>query len=422
MNVLHISTFDQLGGAARAAYRLHAGLRRIGINSRMFVCEKLGGEDTVIKYEPPAAPWHRVRREFRRRLLQRSLNGYEVKARAGLKNFSDDRSIHGSHPWEHLPPHDLLNLHWVNGFVDCSAFFSSIPPSTPVVWTLHDMNPFTGGCHYDEDCGKFTSSCGACPQLNSADEGDVSHQVLQRKRKAFAPFHQNRLHIVADSKWLASEAQKSTALAGLPISAIHYGLDLETFAPRNKLAAREVLGIPKDARVVLFGADQISDERKGFAHLLRALDGFPKDTTPFLLSMGNGTPSMPVRFPHLHLGFVSGDRFLSIVYSAADIFAIPSLQEAFGQTGLESMACGTPVVGFNVGGIREVVVDGLTGLLVPKGDFHALREAMRKILSNAALRDEFANNSRRIALQEYSLETQARSYLELYRTLQGRIP
>lgn len=421
MNVLHISTSDQLGGAARAASRLHAGLQKIGIGSRMFVGEKLSGEDSIIKYEPPPAPWYRLRREIRRRLLQRSLSGYQMKAPAGFKNFSDDRSIHGNDPWEQLPPHDLLHLHWVAGFVDCSAFFSAIPPSTPVVWTLHDMNPFTGGCHYDEDCGKFAASCGACPQLNSVDEGDFSHQILQRKQKAFAPAHPNRLHIVADSNWLASEARKSSAFAGLPISAIHYGLDLETFAPRNKLAAREVLGIPPDARVVLFCADHISVERKGFAHLLRALDEFPKDTTPFLLSMGNGTLSIPDRFPHLHLGFISGDRFLSIVYSAADVFAIPSLQEAFGQTALESMACGTPAVGFDVGGIREVVVDGLTGLLVPKEDSHALQEAIRNILNNAALREKFAINSRRIALQEYSLATQARSYLDLYRTLPVRI-
>jgi glycosyltransferase involved in cell wall biosynthesis len=417
MNVLHISTSDQLGGAARAAYRLHAGLQKIGIHSRMFVGEKLSSEDSVIKYQPPTAPWYRLRREIRRRFLQRSLNGYEMKAPAGFKNFSDDRSIHGNDPWRHLPPHGLLHLHWVAGFVDCPAFFSSIPPSTPVVWTLHDMNPFTGGCHYDEDCGKFAASCGACPQLNSVDEGDLSQRILQRKQKAFAPVHPKRLHIVADSNWLASEARKSSAFAGLPISAIHYGLDLETFAPRNKFAAREVLGIPPDARVVLFGADHISVERKGFAHLLQALDQFPKDTTPFLLSMGNGTPSIPDRFPHLHLGFISGDRFLSIVYSAADVFAIPSLQEAFGQTALESMACGTPVVGFNVGGIREVVLDGVTGLLAPVRDSCALQQAIGKLLTNASLRAELASNCRRIAVEQYSLEIQARQYLDLYRGL-----
>ena len=417
MKVVHISAFDELGGAARAAYRLHAGLRRIGVQSRMFVGDKSSNDDTVTNYVPPNDPWSRLRREMRRRALARSLNGYRIAGPVGLRNFSDDRSIHESDVWRQIPEHDLVHLHWVAGFLDYTAFFAGLSARTPVVWTLHDMNPFTGGCHYDEDCGKFAAACGACPQLGSKDANDLSHQVWQRKRKAFETVSRGRMHVAADSSWLASEARRSSAFAGLPVTAIHYGLDIETFAPRDRLAARSVLGIPADARVVLFGADHIEIQRKGLSFLIEGLAGLPEDSRAFLVSMGRGVPRLPERLPHLHLGYVSGDRFLSIVYSAADVFAIPSLQEAFGQTALESMACGTPVVGFNVGGIREVVTDGVTGLLVPVRDSGALRDAIGKLLSNAALREELASNCRKTAVGEYTLEIQAKRYVELYQRL-----
>lgn len=417
MKVLHINTFDQFGGAARAAYRLHTGLQRIGVESRMLVADKRSTDHTVIQYEPPQNPWNRIRREIRRRSLARSLNRYRVVAPGGLQNFSDDRTIYGSDPWRNLPDHDVIHLHWIAGFIDFSEFLSQMPRKTPTVWTLHDMNPFTGGCHYDEDCGRFTAACGACPQLRSEDRNDLSHEIWQRKRHALATIPAGRLHVVADSKWLASEASRSSAFAGLPVTAIHYGLDVEIFAPRDRQAARSVLGIPADARVVLFVADHVEMERKGFAFLIQALAALPGETSPFLLSMGRGVPSLSAPFPHLHLGYISQDRFLSIVYSAADVFVIPSLQEAFGQTALEAMACATPVVGFDVGGIREVVIDGFTGLLVPVRDSQALQEAIKKLLRNPSLQAELASNCREIAVQEYGLHLQAKRYLALYQQM-----
>jgi len=416
MRVVHISTFDLLGGAARAAYRLHEGLQRIGVESEMFVADKLSRDNTVSRYEPSADGWNRLRREIRRQKLGRSLNGYHPTSPLSLRNFSDDRTIYKDDPWRRLPECDLLHLHWVAGFLDYTAFFATLPAAKPVVWTLHDMNPFTGGCHYDEECGRFSAACGACPQLGSKEENDLSHQIWQRKRKALAGAS-GRLQIVADSNWLASEAKRSSAFAGLPVTAVHYGLDVQVFAPRDRMAARSVLGIPAEARVVLFGADHIEIRRKGLAFLLEALTGLPDDAAPFLLTMGNGAPPLPGRFPHMHLGYVTGDRFLSIVYSAADVFAIPSLQEAFGQTALESMACGTPVVGFNAGGIREVVVDGVTGFLAPVRNSCALQQAIAKLLVNPSLRAELAGNCRKAAEEEFSLEIQAKRYIELYQGL-----
>ena len=362
----------------------------------------------------------RALRIVRRKKIQSDFAPYRLHRTEGQELFSDDRSAIGPEVRAQLPPCDVIHLHWVAGFIDYSDFLSTLPQRTPVVWTLHDMNPFTGGCHYDEGCGKFAAACGTCPQLGSADDADLSRQSWQRKQKALSKIPPGRLHVVADSKWLASQAKSSSLFSGFPVSAIHYSLDVEKFTPRDRVAARSVLGIPADARVVLFVADHVGIRRKGFAVLVEALRSLPGSSEPFLLSMGNGTLPLSIPFPHLHLGHVSGDRFLSIVYSAADVFVIPSLQEAFGQTALESMACGTPVVGSDAGGIPEVVRDGVTGLLARAGDIRSLRDAVLKLLSDEPLRASLAAKCREIAVKEYALEIQAKNYVELYNNILGK--
>ncbi|HKV26032.1 MAG TPA: glycosyltransferase [Candidatus Acidoferrum sp.] len=223
-----------------------------------------------------------------------------------------------------------------------------------------------------------------------------------------------RLRIVADSRWLASRASASSLFAKLPIEAIHYSLDLETFAPRNRAAARSVLDLPQDARILLFVADHPKITRKGFATLAEALAILSSQREVFLLSMGRDTPKFTKPFAHKHLGYVNEEQYQSIIYSAADIFVIPSLQEAFGQTALESMACGTPVVGSDAGGIPELVRDGVTGLLFPAGDPRALAEALGRLIESEGLRAAMGAEARRMAMREYSIEIQARRYSELY--------
>jgi len=207
----------------------------------------------------------------RRKRIEGDFAPYRNSRSEGQELFSDDRSVLCSDLRLQLPPSDVINLHWVAGFIDYSDFLSNVPQQTPIVWTLHDMNPFTGGCHYDEDCGRFVSACGACPQLRSGDETDLSRQIWLRKRKAFASIPPGRMHFVGDSRWLAAEAARSSLLGKFPMSSIHYGLDVETFAPRNKLDARSVLGIPAEASVVMFAADSTTIRRKGLGTLADAL-------------------------------------------------------------------------------------------------------------------------------------------------------
>jgi glycosyltransferase involved in cell wall biosynthesis len=232
------------------------------------------------------------------------------------------------------------------------------------------------------------------------------------------------LHIVGTSRWIAAEAKRSSLLGAFPISVIPNGLDTEEFAPRDKGFSRDLWSIPRDAKVVLFAAESLVNVRKGFHHLASALAGMKETKDLLLVSVGGsagGKFELPAGLPHLALGRVNNDRMLSTIYSAADVFVIPSLQESFGQTVIESLACGTPVVGFASGGIPDMVRPGETGWLAATGDTNALRDAIAEALSDDAKRSAMSARCRAVALNEYALDVQAGAYAKLYETLLSRV-
>lgn len=421
MRISHLSTSDSSGGAARAAFRLHSGLRRLGLESKMLVQEKKTFDPDVQRIAWPMDMRSRFYRAVRRKKTAADAGRYPNRPR-GLEMFSDDRTEHGKQLALQLPPCDIATLHWVAGFLDYEGFFSAIPPNLPLVWRLADMNPLTGGCHYDNHCGKYVAQCGACPQLNSSNPNDLSRQIWQRKRDSLWQNRPGGLHLVATSRWIAAEAQRSSLLGKFPVTVIPNGLDANDFAPRDKQFCRQMLGIPPDSQVVLFVADDANNIRKGFAMLAESLRQMDANDRLTLLSLGVGRPEVGGTLRHIHLGKVNNDRFLSAIYSAADVYVIASLQESFGQTVIESMACGTPVVGFASGGIPDMVRPGVSGELAPTGDVMSLRQAVQRVLADDALRNHMSQNCRRIVLEEYSLDVQARAYASLYASLLNRAP
>jgi glycosyltransferase involved in cell wall biosynthesis len=402
------------GGAARAAARLHVGLQRLGHDSLMFVAQRTSDDPTVVSVNREASLYKTLVRTVDRYRMRRSYAPYKRTRPSGLDRFSEDRSEYATDLDEGLPQADVINLHWISGFVDYQKFFARYGKRSPIVWTLHDMSAFTGGCHYDEGCGKFAASCGGCPQLGSTLDNDLSREVWLRKKQAFSKVDAGDLHIVADSKWLAGEASQSSLFGRFPVTFIHYGLDTEIFAPRSKMHVRVALGIPAAANVIMFAADAMTIRRKGLETLVNAILDMAGQSNLLLLSVGRGTLALPKSIPHLHFGHVNSDFFLSILYSAADVFVIPSVQEAFGQTALEAMACGTPVVGSSVGGIPEIVQDNVTGYLVPPSSPVKLRETVLKLLHDPNKRAEMSANCRRFVLEGFTLEAQARRYESLY--------
>ncbi len=416
MRISHLSTYDVSGGAARAAYRLHKGLNAAGHESRFLALHKRSTDPTVLQFVPPRDVPTRLRRGLKRRYLERSAR--EVHARpAGSTYFSDDRSQHGADVLRQLPQTDVLNLHWIAGFIDYRDFFRELPPKLPVVWTLHDMNAFTGGCHYDETCGKFRQQCGACPQLGSSNPKDLSSQIWQRKQEAFSVRGRKNLQIVTPSSWLAEETKRSTLLSDWPMRVIPYGIDTESFQPRDRGLARGRHGIPIEAKTILFVADSTSERRKGLRVLLEALSGLENSEDYFFVIIGRGVSKEGLGSRFKMIDFLDDEAALSYVYSAADLFVIPSLQDNLPNTTIEALACGIPTIGSNVGGIPEVIRDGRTGLLVPPSDPTALRQAIVSLLAKPERRVSMAEQSRRLALQEYSLDVQTQSYQSLYQEL-----
>ncbi len=416
MRITHLSTYDLSGGAARAAYRLHRGLCSVGQESHVVALYKTSLDPTVLQFDRPMEIPTRFRRVIRRCKLERTSR--EISARPGGSSFfSDDRSEHDADVLRRLPPTDVLNLHWVAGFFDYRSFFRALPLDLPVVWTLHDMNPFTGGCHFDGGCGRYHEQCGACPQLGSSGQKDFSSQVWARKRAAFSSRGGQNIHLVAPSRWLAGEAGGSALFRGRAVDVIPYGIDFGNFQPRDRGLARQKLDIPREASAILFLADSTTEKRKGFGVLLEAMKQLESSVDLRLIAVGRGLGKQELADRCKAIDYLEDEAALSFVYSAADVFVLPTLQDNFPNTALEALACGLPVVGSRVGGVPEIVRDGFTGLLVEPDSPDALANGVKKLLDSPEQRMEMGANCRRVAVEEYSLERQARRYIELYESL-----
>jgi glycosyltransferase involved in cell wall biosynthesis len=419
MRISHLSFSNAGGGAAIAAYRLHLGLLRIGASSRMHVANRIGDDPTVTTV-PRAQSFTELEcvqccRDHAR--FAREQRPYAKTVSPWLELFSNDRVAGRDLLAETLPDAEVYNLHWVAGFLDYRRFFRRLPSGTPLVWTLHDMNPLTGGCHYALGCDRFTDRCGPCPQLGSTNPDDPSARIHRRKRAALANLNAATTRVVATSRWLQAAAQRSSLLGRFTVERIPYGLDTEVFSPRRKEIAREVFGLPEGKPVVLFVADNVSNHRKGFDLLQAALRDLDLGRDMTFACIGVHAPMVVTGGTVALLGRIDNERMMSFAYSAADVLVMPTRAEAFGQVVFEAMACGTPVVAFNVGGVPDMVRPGATGLLAPPEDVRALREAIVTVLTDDDLRLRLSARCRDVAVKEYALHLQARRYIEVYETL-----
>lgn len=418
MRIAHLAWSDTSGGAAIAAHRLHRGLRRIGVDSRMVVAETRRLDETVQVAARGQKMSERLRCRIRSKMISRDFARYRTTRPAHLERFSDDRAWEPNVLPDSLPKADLYNLHWVAGFLDYRTFFARVPHDVPLVWTLHDMNPFTGGCHYSAGCERFVATCGACPALGSTDSKDLSAAIFRRKCAAYARLNPERVRVVAPSVWLSREASRSALLSKFDISTIPYGLDTEIFQPRGRAIAREVFGIPQDLRVVMFVAHSFQSHRKGMDLLLAALaeQNVSRDIGVISVGMNELSAGMPGGCCYA-LGELNSERLMSFAYSAADLFVLPAREDNLPNVVLEAMACGTPVVAFDVGGLPDMVRPDVTGLLVPADNVQALRESIETLLNDKERLARMSRECRRVAIEEYGLELQAERYRQVYEEL-----
>lgn len=412
MKVLQLGINDRYGGASIAAYRQHTALRDAGVDSMMRVRFKTTNDPTVEEFYPPST-W-RLRTA---RIARRQWKAWRRRRAAIIGEMFDAISEYGGNELSQLPDVDLINLQFAWDFIDYTKFFQIIPQEIPVVVTMHAMSDFTGGCSYTGGCTRFHERCGNCPKLEKRDDNDFSRQEWNHRRNAFAGRPAEKLHFVADSHWLAAEARKSGLLAAHPVSVIHYGLDPTIFRPLERKFARSVFGIPHEARVVSFAAAAVDDQRKGMKYLLEAIAGMDEKT--FLLTWGKSHLPPMEGISHLHLGALDSEHLMALAYNASDVFAMPSLEEAFGQTALESIACGTPVAAFGAGGIIDTVRHEETGLIASVGDSDELRAAMVRLMEDSDLWESCSNKGVEIARNEFSMQLNAERYIDLYKSMLG---
>ena len=410
-----LNAWDCTGGAARAAHRLHTGLRAAGAESTMVVQTKSGDDWSVVG---PASKWQRKLASLRGPLERLALwrhraGGTPLFSAAWLPDGIPARVAE-------ITP-EIIHLHWINaGFVRIESLRRL---ESPLIWTLHDMWPFTGGCHYTDNCHKFEKSCGACPALASEHRGDLSHRVWLRKRAAWKDLD---LTIVTPSRWLADEARKSSLFQDRRIEVIPNGRDLDRFQPVERHVAREILGLPQSAHLILFGAmDSTSDRRKGFHFLEPALGSLAEQTLsrPTELVVFGASepenPSLPGLRTH-YLGTLGDDVSLKLAYAAADVFVAPSLQDNLPNTVAESLACGTPVVAFDVGGLPEMIDHEKNGYLARAFEPTDLAHGIAWSIADESRSRDLRQTARAKALQDYDLLTCAQRHLDLYEDVLSR--
>ncbi len=426
MNVLIVSTFDTKGGAARAAYRLHRGLEKIGTGSAMVVKEKYSHDPAVFPISP--LPGDAACKSEAPGALKR-IQTYQQRYNRGKRTAVSDTLFSTGHPGYHIESldivrwADIINLHWVAKFQSTQTLAALRALGKPVVWTLHDQNPFTGGCHYSAGCLQYKEDCRACPQL-TGDSRRLPHVSLQGKREHLGG---GGITVVSPSRWLAQEAKESRVFKEASVVTIPNAVDIHTFAPRDKAEAKQHLGIPAGTFTILAGAANRRPKRKGLAQFLEAMrhcledslfKGLVREGKVLLLCFGHPAAEFEaLSIPFKAFDHIESGRELCGIYSASDLFVLSSVEDNLPNTMVESMACGTPVVAFDTGGMPDMIADGITGRLVPFPDAKAMGEAIIQLTGETPQRRAMGQKARQLIEREFKPEDQARAYTRLFSSL-----
>lgn len=408
MRVLFIGYTDFSGGAARATYWLAKGLISKGVDVQFLVENKYTDDHWVKKYDKSLCD--RIVSKVELWIL--SLIKSRVSSHWSL-NLSTSSNL--KKKVKEFNP-DIINLHWVGNSMFNLKFMKSF--KVPFVLSLYDMWFFTAGCHYDNFCGRFVSGCKACPQLKFGN--NISPIMLWYKSLAFKKVS---MRLVAPSVWLKGLAENSTIVRenNVKVELIPHGTDLSLYKRTDKGFCRFVLGLSNDVTYLLFGSmSGVADGRKGFQYLLPAIKKMHRTGKYLkveLLVLGDSEPreKVDIGFDVRYLGRIHDDVTLKVIYSAADVVITPSLQEAFGMTASEAMACGTPVVAFNVAGAIDVVDHKVNGYLVKPFDVDNLIDGIDWVIRN--LGEGLSESARLKCLDKFDLDIIASDYLSLYRNL-----
>lgn len=411
MNILFINRSDIEGGAARGAIRLLNGICTQKVKARLFVLQKTKNNPFVIG--KPAAFGMTI--GFTRRFLESIIFGLSFKRMQGLFSpaFLPDKL--NSHVAAFAP--DIIHLHWVARMMRLETLQRF---RVPIVWTLHDSWPFTGGCFLPGTCNRYRQTCGRCPVLNSSQDNDLSRQVWLRKKKAWQNLD---MTFIAPSRWMGECAKASSLFRDTRIEVIPNGIDVTHFKAIDKNSARMHFSLPRDKKLILFGAKAATKDRnKGFHLLLESLReisaGKWRDNIELIVFGSSRTdPDIaPGLKTHL-MGWQDDESTLALLYAAADVFILPSIQENLPYAVMEAMACGTPCVAFNQGGVPDLIDHQINGYLARPYNPTDLTRGIMWVLADEERRKKMAAESSRKVIEKFAIERVAQQHMVLYREL-----
>ncbi|MBR1547355.1 MAG: glycosyltransferase family 4 protein [Prevotella sp.] len=413
MRVLIVNTSERTGGAAVAANRLMAALNNNGVKAKMLVRDKQTDSLTVCALPRKWKAqwdflWERLIVWMHLRLRWQNLFAVDI-ANSGtditrLPEFQEA---------------DIIHLHWVNqGMLSLKDIRRILDSGKRVVWTMHDIWPATAICHLTLDCRRFEQQCSHCRLLpGGGGTGDLAAKTWRRKEKMLDG---RRITFVTCSRWLAGEAGKSGLLKGQQIVNIPNPIDTHIYHPTNKSAARKALGLPAEGRIILFVSQRADNPNKGMQYLTEACrllaekdaDRFAGTSVAILGGHAEEVAS-ELPFPTHTLGYVNDEQRIATVYNAADVFVLPSLSENLPNTIMEAMACGTPCIGFNIGGIPEEIDHRDNGYVAEYRSADDLAAGLRYVLCEADYQTLSHNCTSKVA-RCWSQQSVANRYIDVY--------
>ncbi|MCC5845883.1 MAG: glycosyltransferase [Verrucomicrobia bacterium] len=418
MKILIVNSFDRDGGAARSARRLHHGLRRIGVESNMLVQTQTGDDAHTLLAD-----------DFLHRHLEPRLPLLDALP---LALYPKRDVSHWANAWfptslnrhiQDINP-DIIHLHWIcRGLVSLADLRRW---NRPVVWTLHDPWPFTGGCHYPPlGCTRFRDACGNCPALGSTREHDLSRLNWSRKKRLWKDLN---LHVIGPSRWLTEQAQSSSLFRDVPCQALPNGIDTALYAPGDRAAARAHFKLPPDKPLILVVAmNTSSDKNKGGALALEALrlaaEQLGPDAAELVIAGESDGPDKPKTTWRTHrMGVITEEADMARLYQAADLQLIPSYQENLCNAIMEASACALPCVAFRTGGNGDMILHRQNGWLAEPFEPAGLTEGILHLLQHPEQRQAWGRAAREHILHFSELESIARRHRDLYQSILEATP
>lgn len=406
MKVVHLVSTDK-GGAARAAMRISKALNCAGVESSLLVLHKNVEDTQIFSIYKSNISWNCYRAVRRIRSCK-------------ISNLGLDGKIYFAHISHNLTrvqcikDADIINLHWVSdGFLNEKDIEKISAMGKKIVWTMHDMFSFTGGCYYDKECGGYMSGCERCPLVEHTQTGQMLLQEQIKGKKHLS--RSAEITYVGCSSWITDRAKNSEIIRGCKVVNIPNPIETDIFTPIDKNTAKTAFGIKTDKRIILFGAMSAdADERKGFIYLKKTIEILDPEKYLLVVFGNKQTVSIDERFESISAGKIESDSELCSLYSLADIFVAPSLQENLSNAVMESLSCGTPVVAFNIGGMKDMIEHRKNGYLAQPFDVDDLAKGIETSIENY---DAFSNRARKKVIEEFSMDKVGMKYKAIYDSL-----